>query len=142
MYASNGVTLVPSLLPQAPPRAPQDASHTEPDDDTADDPLRTYLREIHEVDLLTAADERELACRIEERVALLRMQALVRELLGREPSALDVCVGLCMRVSQACDVMGVLGHHFASLSRGQMLRSRAARLRLDYVPDEELIAEV
>ena len=49
MYASNGVTLVPSLLSQAPPRAPHDALHSEPDDD-ADDPLRTYLREIHEDD--------------------------------------------------------------------------------------------
>ena len=28
------------------------------EDDSGDDPLRTYLREIHEVNLLTAADER------------------------------------------------------------------------------------
>ena len=40
------------------------------EDDSGDDPLRTYLREIHEVNLLTAADERMLACRMEEMICL------------------------------------------------------------------------
>src|SRR5215216_4317791 len=40
------------------------------EDESSDDPLRTYLREIHEVNLLTARDERFLASRMEESTAL------------------------------------------------------------------------
>ena len=37
---------------------------TEDEEEGSDDPLRTYLREIHEVNLLTARDERFLASRM------------------------------------------------------------------------------
>jgi RNA polymerase primary sigma factor len=136
MYASSSFAFAPSVVPplDRPPQEP----FVEPDEDAADDPLRTYLREIHEVDLLTAADERELACRIEERVALLRIQALLAAALGREPTALDVAVGLCARLAERCDLVDVLFERFPLPSRGQMLRERAVRLRLDYVPDVEL----
>ena len=140
MIASNGFSLPPLVLPLAEQRPPQEGP--EGDDDSADDPLRTYLREIHEVNLLTAADERELACRIEERVSLLRVQGQVREAIGREPSALDVTVGLCTRLAGSSDLIELLAQRFAHLQRAQLLRERAVRLRLDYVPDLELIAQV
>jgi len=41
----------------------------------SDDPVRMYLQEIHEVNLLTASDEKRLACRLEELVALNRFRA-------------------------------------------------------------------
>jgi len=41
----------------------------------SDDPVRMYLQEIHEVHLLTASDEKRLACRLEELVALNRVRA-------------------------------------------------------------------
>ena len=103
MYASTGVAFAPSLLPLR-EKHPREA-FAEPEDDAADDPLRTYLREIHEVSLLTAADERELACRIEERVGLYRMQALVRAALGREPTPVEVALGLCARLTEWCDLL-------------------------------------
>ncbi len=40
----------------------------------SDDPVRMYLQEIHEVQLLTASDEKRLACRLEELVALNRVR--------------------------------------------------------------------
>jgi RNA polymerase primary sigma factor len=43
----------------------------------SDDPVRMYLQEIHEVPLLTAADEKRLACRLEELVALNRVRTLL-----------------------------------------------------------------
>src|SRR4051794_28847373 len=107
MHASPGFSFAPPLVPLAEPRASQDAP-SEGDDDAADDPLRTYLREIHEVHLLTAADERELACRIEERVGLLRIQAEVHRLLEREPSALDISVDLCLRLHAATDIVDLV----------------------------------
>src|SRR5581483_5138778 len=43
----------------------------------SDDPVRMYLQEIHEVPLLTAADEKRLACRLEELVNLNRIRACI-----------------------------------------------------------------
>src|SRR3954462_10994304 len=67
MELSGGVALAQGLTAVVPRPHPLDASVDAADDDSGDDPLRSYLREIHAVALLTAADERELACRIEER---------------------------------------------------------------------------
>lgn len=48
-------------------------------EDSVDDPVRMYLHEIHQVALLTAMDEKRLACRLEEARYINR----VREGLGR-----------------------------------------------------------
>ena len=55
MHASNGLARSLTLLPHL-ERAPHDLFNGDVDDDAGDDPLRTYLREIHEVNLLTAAE--------------------------------------------------------------------------------------
>src|SRR5437870_4233329 len=47
----------------------------EPEDEPSDDPVRMYLHEIHQVPLLTAADEKRLACRLEEATMLNRIRA-------------------------------------------------------------------
>src|SRR5688500_8658866 len=68
------------------------------EDDSGDDPLRTYLREIHEVNLLTAADERMLACRMEEMITLDEVR---NELTGAEsapPNGVAMAIRLYERV--------------------------------------------
>src|SRR3954447_12735857 len=67
------------------------------EDDSGDDPLRTYLREIHEVNLLTAADERMLACRMEEMICLDEVGAELAAAEGGEPSGAAVAVRLYER---------------------------------------------
>jgi len=52
----------------------------EDDSGPSDDPVRMYLQEIHQVPLLTAADEKRLACRLEE-------AELLKELRGRLTAA-------------------------------------------------------
>jgi RNA polymerase primary sigma factor len=44
-------------------------------DDSSDDPVRMYLHEIHQVSLLTGADEKRLACRLEEENLLNRLRS-------------------------------------------------------------------
>ena len=51
----------------------------EPEDEPSDDPVRMYLHEIHQVPLLTAADEKRLACRLEEATMLNRIRAQVED---------------------------------------------------------------
>ena len=50
------------------------------DEDSSEDPVRMYLHEIHQVSLLTAADEKRLACRIEEQVTLNRYRSRVEQM--------------------------------------------------------------
>src|SRR3954470_14048181 len=68
------------------------------EDDGGDDPLRTYLREIHEVNLLTAADERMLACRMEEMICLDEIRATFIAEHGIEPTGVDVPTRLYTRI--------------------------------------------
>src|SRR6266480_3726114 len=67
------------------------------EDDGGDDPLRTYLREIHEVNLLTAADERMLACRMEEMICLDEVRAELAGAEGGQPSGTGIAVRLYER---------------------------------------------
>src|ERR671936_2428740 len=69
-----------------------------PDEEySGDDPLRTYPREIHEVNLLTAADERMLACRMEEMICLDELRAELAGAEGAQPSAKAIALRLYER---------------------------------------------
>jgi RNA polymerase primary sigma factor len=126
---------LPSLL--QPVAIPEPVAEEE---DTGDDPLRTYLREIHEVNLLTAADERMLACRMEEMIALDELRVELGE-DGAEPAAIDVAVRLWERVHERRAVATVLSELESIEDCADLLSTDRIRLRLDYVPDVEL-AEV
>ncbi|HZQ98521.1 MAG TPA: sigma-70 family RNA polymerase sigma factor [Chloroflexota bacterium] len=76
------------------------AEEPEPEPDEAgsiDDPVRQYLREIHRVKLLTAAEERYLAARIEDQVVLAG--AASEAAVDDEPAAdVEAAVVLCRRL--------------------------------------------
>src|SRR5919109_1415886 len=97
MDASGGVALAQGFTALLQRPHPQDAPGDLVDDDSGDDPLRTYLREIHEVALLTAADERELACRIEEMICLDEVRAELAGAEGGQPSGTAIAVRLYER---------------------------------------------
>src|SRR5437660_10197347 len=65
------------------------------EDDSGDDPLRTYLREIHEVNLLTAADERMLDCRMEEMICLDEIRAELTGDDGGQSTGMGIALRLC-----------------------------------------------
>ena len=103
------------------------------EDDSGDDPLRTYLREIHEVNLLTAADERMLACRMEEMICLDEVRAELAGAEGGEPSGTAVAVRLYERFYERRDPRA--GAERDGAHRGRLraapgaARSPATRLR-------------
>ncbi|MBI2755233.1 MAG: sigma-70 family RNA polymerase sigma factor [Chloroflexi bacterium] len=104
------------------------------DEDSGDDPLRTYLREIHEVNLLTAADERMLACRMEEMICLDQ----IRVDLGEGTSNIDVAVRLWERTCEQRAILDILAELEAKEDLASLLTSRSARARLDFVPDPDV----
>src|SRR5438874_611768 len=71
----------------------------EPEDEPSDDPVRMYLHEIHQVPLLTAADEKRLACRLEEEVMLNGIRRQVEsEVLFEDDEIAAVACALYERV--------------------------------------------
>src|SRR5215204_4999 len=108
------------------------------EDDSGDDPLRTYLREIHEVNLLTAADERMLACRMEEMICLDEIRAELAGAEGGQPSGTAIALRLYERFYDRRPLAEVLSdmEHLDDVSA--LLQSSAVRQRLDYVPDLDL----
>src|ERR687888_572755 len=108
------------------------------EDDSGDDPLRTYLREIHEVNLLTAADERMLACRMEEMICLDELNAELAGAEGGQPSATATAVRLYERFYDRILLAQVLGEMERVEDLAELLQANAVRQRLDYTPDMEL----
>ena len=108
------------------------------EDDSGDDPLRTYLREIHEVNLLTAADERMLACRMEEMICLDEVRAELAGAEGGEPSGTAVAVRLYERFYERRTLAQVLSEMERIEDVSELLQAQPVRQRLDYVPDLDL----
>jgi RNA polymerase primary sigma factor len=108
------------------------------EDDSGDDPLRTYLREIHEVNLLTAADERMLACRMEEMICLDEVRAELAGAEGGQPTGTALAVRLYERFYERRALAEVLGgmEHIEDVA--VLLQAAPVRQRLDYVPDLDL----
>src|SRR6185503_7467183 len=76
----------------------------EPAGDSVDDPVRQYLREIHRVKLLTAYEERRLAARLEEQVALA--SAAAEAAVADEPAAdLEAAIVLYQRLVAQGDLI-------------------------------------
>src|SRR5207248_3304201 len=108
------------------------------EDDSGDDPLRTYLREIHEVNLLTAADERMLACRMEEMICLDEIRAELVGAEGAQPSGTAIAVRLYERFYERRALVEVLSDMERIEDASALLQAQRVRQRLDYVPDLDL----
>jgi len=81
-----------------------------PDDDFAsiEDPVKMYLREIGRGQLLTAADERHLACRLEEATALRALTERLQDELQRPPSGAEVVVTLFQRICANLNLLPIV----------------------------------
>ncbi len=67
---------------------------TTTDQDSIDDPVRMYLREIGKVQLLKAADERRLAKELEEAREIMEMQEILHTRYRRPPTYAETLAGL------------------------------------------------
>jgi RNA polymerase primary sigma factor len=112
---------------------------TDGDEESSDDPLRAYLREIHEVHLLTARDERYLASRIEESTALDSLVASLRVETASEPSSLDILHALLFRVRESLVLLRACSSCLEQSHLGELLIADDFRKRIDGVLDHDLV---
>jgi len=78
-----------------------------------DDSVRMYLREIGQVPLLTATQERQLSSKIEQGRHLERIGEAYFKKYKRFPSAVDIVVDLISRLSKAYPILEVIKEHLA-----------------------------
>jgi len=76
-----------------------------------DDLARMYLRDIGRVPLLTAAEEKELSSKIEQRNHLRKIEDAHFKKHRKFPSAVDIVVDLISQLSRAYPIMEVVKEH-------------------------------
>ncbi|MPZ13378.1 MAG: sigma-70 family RNA polymerase sigma factor [Chloroflexi bacterium] len=119
---------------------PEDLEH---DGEPIDDPVRMYLNEIHQVPLLTATDEKRLACRLEEAVLLTQLRT---ELARAGDTADDAAVAesVYRRVLEHIDVTSAVAA-LAVLDRttvASLVRDPGLRELVDYRLDVMTVSAV
>ncbi len=95
-------------------------------EDSADDPVRMYLHEIHQVSLLTAMDEKRLACRLEEQRYVKRISDELVALDGWEPSYGQLTSAIYAQVAED------LGLAYAISELAVLDKSSVSALLLDH----------
>ena len=112
------------------------------DADMSEDPIRMYLREIGRVDLLNAAEERDLARRYESGRLVREIEGEIRNRIGRTPDSWMVAAGLLESVAEDCEVAGAMARYHGIRFSGRLsevLLHPELREALDDVVPEELV---
>ncbi len=110
-----------------------------------EDPVKMYLREIGRGQLLTASDERYLACRLEEAVALRGLTERLQDDLRRPPHAAEVVVMLFERVRANLELLPSVAAEAdipADLILSQRLYHERTREAIDCYIDPSLTRRV
>jgi RNA polymerase primary sigma factor len=113
-------------------------------EESADDPVRMYLHEIHQVALLTAMDEKRLACRLEEARYVKRVRQDLSASTGREAALPELSAAIYREVA---DDLGI-AYAIAKLavldtaSVSSLLLDPGMRELVDYHLDSNTVAVV
>ncbi len=139
--------------PQAPPNAPPNADSRRmlemrsvgrqavpEESEGIDDPVRMYLREIGRVNLLTAADERNLSRQMEEGNWIRDFEEEWRLREGRMPNPLEITIYLLLQLEYLLPDITVLAKELdkAQLPLFELIYDGEFRERVDGEMDEEL----
>jgi len=110
-----------------------------------DDPVHMYLREIAQVSLLTADDEKALASKIEEARYIERIEELYRQHYGEYPSPVHLVVYLLRHLLAAQPIVDILAERLelaAAHSVTQRICDPKLRAGIDRVIDRELVRDI
>jgi len=79
--------------------------------EVVDDPVRMYLHEIGRVSLLTAAEEKDLARKMEEGRRIRQIKQDYMERNEVEPSATDIILAILHELAQAASIIKLIHQH-------------------------------
>jgi len=107
-----------------------------------DDPVRMYLHETGKVPLLTVAEEKDLASKIEKSNYLRKAEEDFFQKHGKSPSAVDIALLLLSRLIEAYPTISVLAERLGLASTAsftQTLVDPKLRAAIDDVISQELV---
>ncbi len=110
-----------------------------------DDPVRMYLREIGRVRLLTSADERSLARKIEGGKHLQALRKELVELEGHQPRPWELCRGLMGRLVTASPLVTALAQQLELTPKPTLIevtKNETLRRAIDAEVSVDLLAAV
>ncbi len=113
--------------------------------DVIDDPVRMYLREIGNVSLLNANDERVLASKMEQDRHIKKIKEEWLERFGNQPSTIDIMISMLEQLCQSAPFIEVLEREL-DLPPAASLADRIAdpgfREAIDNALDQQLLATI
>ena len=112
------------------------------DADMSEDPVRMYLREIGRVDLLNAAQEKDLARRYESGRLVREVEKEIKGRIGRKAEAWMVAADLLRIVAADYEVAGAMARYHGIRFSGRLsevLLHPELRYALDDVVSDELV---
>ena len=107
-----------------------------------DDPVRTYLREIGRVKLLTAADERRLAQALGSRKHVEKLEKDIAAETGRPARASDLVRSLLTRIRESSELVDALADHLAiedAMTLKALLTNEKMRAGIDGFLDVQML---
>jgi len=107
-----------------------------------DDPVRMYLREIGRVSLLSAADEKSLASKMELDRYVSKIEQDWSDRFGRPASAADVMLTVLERLCQSSPVVNIVAEELRlrpSVSLQELVSDPMLRAAIDNAVSQELI---
>ena len=115
------------------------------DDDSVDDSVRMYLREIGQVPLLKTAEERVLSIAIERRRHLGKLEESHLRKHGTQPTAVDLTVEIMGRVVNAYPIVEIIRRQLGmaeGIPVGHLVCALELRSAIDNSIDPALVAIV
>ncbi len=111
------------------------------DEIAVDDPVKMYLHEIGRGQLLTASDEKWLACRLEEAALLKRLESVYAHSFLRRLSSLDLATEIYRRIQHSRQLVDVIASFLGlsnSFSVAQTIYHPNFRKEVDYCINVEM----
>jgi RNA polymerase primary sigma factor len=108
-----------------------------------DDPVRMYLREIGRVRLLTSADERSLARKLEGRKQLLNLEKQLTELEGHAPHPWEISRQLLHNIVEAAPLISALTRYLDipdNITLSEIVNNETLRKAIDAELDLDMMA--
>lgn len=115
------------------------------ENESSDDSVHLYLREIGQVPLLTAAEERVLSGRIERGRHLADLEYALSQKLERRPSSIELTLVLLENLVRSSPILEIVRQHLDiadGLSNGELLCLDGFRAAVDNHLSPELVAAV
>jgi len=133
------------MKPEVEPEVGVEAALELEEQEVVDDPVRMYLREIGRVHLLTAADEKFLASKMELDRHVSKIEAEIAARFGKPATAVEVTIAILERLCQASPLIDMIKDYLGlspEASLAETITDPTFRAAIDGEVDQQLVRAI